>query len=91
VRHLEQDAGAVARTGVGRDSAPVREISQELERLLHHVAGANAMDVSNETQSARIVLVSRVVQSLRARLIMQGHQFATVIRASHTAVSPPLA
>jgi hypothetical protein len=47
--------------------------------------------VSNETQSARIVLVSRVVQSLRARLIMQGHQFATALRASHTAVSPPLA
>jgi hypothetical protein len=67
VRDLQQDAGTVARAGVGRDRAAMGEIYEELERLLDDVAGTNAVDVSDEADSACVVLVSRVVQSLPSR------------------------
>src|SRR5688572_19895615 len=67
VRHLEQDTGTVAGAGVGSDSAPVREVMEDLERLVNDVAGANPVDMGDEANSARVVLVSRVVQSLLFR------------------------
>ena len=67
VRDLDQDAGAVAGTSVSRDRAPVREILEQLERLRDDVAGADAVDVGDKPNPARVVLVSRVVQSLLFR------------------------
>jgi hypothetical protein len=67
MRQLEQDAGAVTGAGVGGDSASVRKILEELERLVHYVSGPNAVDVSDEANSAGVVLVSRIVQSLPFR------------------------
>jgi hypothetical protein len=61
MRHLQQNAGAVASARVGRNSAPVRKILEELERFPDYVARANAMDVRDESNSARVVLIGRVV------------------------------
>jgi len=61
MRHLQQNAGAVAGARIGRNGAPVRQILEELERLPDYVARANAMDVRDESNSARVVLIGRVV------------------------------
>jgi hypothetical protein len=42
----------------------MREIVEELEGLVDDVAGADAVDVGDKPNPARVVLVSRVVQSL---------------------------
>ena len=59
-----QDARTVAGAPVARDRAPVREVVEQLERLLDDVAGADAVDVGDEADATGIVLVSWVVQSL---------------------------
>jgi hypothetical protein len=61
VGDLKQNACTIAGAGVGSDSASVRKIVEKLERLLHNVARANAMDMSDETDSARVMFVGRVV------------------------------
>jgi predicted alpha/beta-hydrolase family hydrolase len=61
VRHLKQNARTVAGAGVSRDSTSVRKISQQLERLFYNVARANTMYVRDETDSARVMFVGRVV------------------------------
>jgi hypothetical protein len=61
VGDLKQNPRTVAGAGVGRYSASVRKILKKLERLLYNVPRANAMDVSDETDSARVMFVGRVV------------------------------
>lgn len=61
MRHLQQNARAIAGARVGRNRAPVRQILEELERFPDYVARANAMDVRDESNSARVVLIGRVV------------------------------
>jgi hypothetical protein len=72
VRHLDEDPRAVAGAAVGRDRAPVGEIVEELERFDDDVAGTHAVDVGDEPNSTRVVLVSRVVQSLLFRHLVPG-------------------
>src|SRR6187402_1830213 len=43
----------------------MKQINQDLERLLDNRVGALAFDVHDEADAARIMLVSGVVQSLR--------------------------
>jgi hypothetical protein len=61
VGHLKQNARAITGAGVSRDSASVRKIPEKLERLLYNVARANAMDVRDKPNSARVMFVGRVV------------------------------
>ena len=61
MRYLQENAGAVAGARVGRNSAPVRKILQELERFSDYITRANAMDVCDETNSARVVFVGRII------------------------------
>jgi hypothetical protein len=61
VRHLKQNARTVASAGISRDSASVRKISEQLERLVYNIAGTDTMDVRDKTDSARVMFVGRVV------------------------------
>ena len=74
VGDLEQDSRAIAGAGVGGDCATVRKILQQLQRLLDDVARADAVDVRDETDATRVVLVSGVVQSL-----LCGHRLSRSI------------
>jgi hypothetical protein len=58
---LQQNACAIAGAGVGSNSAPVGKILEKLERFLYNVARANAMDVRDEADAARIMFVGRVI------------------------------
>jgi hypothetical protein len=59
--HLHKNAGAVASARVGRNGAPMRKILEELERFPDYIVRANPMDVGDETNSARVVFVGRVI------------------------------
>ena len=65
VRHLDQDAGAVAGIGLGAAGAAVVEVLQDLQRLLEDPVRSPALDVDDEPDAAGIVLEARVVESLR--------------------------
>ena len=68
VRHLEQDAGAVAGVRLAAAGAAVQEVDQDLERLAHDRVRAPPLDVHDEADAAGVVLVARVVETLGGRL-----------------------
>ena len=67
VRHLNQDAGAVAGARVGADRAAVLEIEQDRERVLHELMRLLVLDVGDEADAARVLVERGIVQSLRRR------------------------
>ena len=87
MRDLQQYSCTVASAGVGRNRAPVREILQELQRFRDDVARTNAMDVRNEANSAGVVFVGRIVQSLRSGLTAHARQTAAGVTAA-SSLSP---
>ena len=87
MRDLQQNPGAVACAGVGGNRTSMRQVLEELQRFRDDVAGANAMDVRDEADSARVVFVGRVVQSLRGRLTAHGRQTAAGVTAA-SSLSP---
>ena len=70
VGQLDQDAGAVALQRVGAGRAAVREVLEDRRALRDDRVALLALDVGDEAQAARVVLVRGVVQTLaRRRLI----------------------
>ena len=63
---LEQDAGAIARIGLAAARAAVPQVHQHLQRLLHDRVRALTLDVRDEADAARVVLVQRVIEAFRA-------------------------
>ena len=63
IGHLDQDAGAVAGTGVGTERAAMVEVAQRRQPELDDAVAPAAAQVGNEADPARVVLESRVVQS----------------------------
>ena len=64
VGDLDEDAGAVAKELVGAGGAPVIEVEQDLQTLLDDRVASGALDMGNETDAARVVLVGRIVETL---------------------------
>jgi len=64
IRHLEQDAGAVTRVGLGARGAAVLEVDQRGDRLLDDVPTTTTVHVDDERDATRVVLVRRVVEPL---------------------------
>jgi hypothetical protein len=64
VRRLHQDARAVTGVGLAAAGTAVLQVQQHLNALLDDVAGLAALDVDDEPDAARVVLVLRVVKSL---------------------------
>ena len=72
VRHLHQDAGAVARARVGADRAAMFEIAEDRDRVLDDLVRLAALDVGDEADAAGILLVARIEQAA-ARPARVGH------------------
>ncbi len=68
VRDLDQDTGTVAGERVRPDRAAVVEIHQDLETLADQVVALVTLDVRDEADAARVVLVRGVVEPLLFRL-----------------------
>jgi hypothetical protein len=67
VRDLDQAAGAIADQRIGPCRAAVIEIDQDLQAALNDVVRLQPLDVRDEADAARIVLVARIVQALSLR------------------------
>ena len=67
VRQLDQDAGAVALQRIGARRAAMRQVLEDRERLRDDRVRLLALDVRDEPEAARIVLVRRVIKTLAAR------------------------
>jgi hypothetical protein len=67
VRHLDQDAGAVARVDLRAAGAAVVEVLEHLDRLLDDAVRLVPLDVDHEPLAAGVVLVARVIQPLAGR------------------------
>src|SRR4029078_6214370 len=64
VRHLHEDAGAVARVLLAAARAAVLEVEQDLHTLLDDRVRLASMRVHDEADAAAVVLVRRIVESL---------------------------
>jgi hypothetical protein len=65
IRHLQQDAGAVAGVGLAAAGAAMPEVHQHLQCLAHDCVRAPALDVHDEADAAGVVLVQRIVEAGR--------------------------
>ena len=63
VRHLHEDAGAVAGRGFAAAGAAVQQVHQDPQPLLDNRVRAAALDVDDEADAAGIVLVDGIVQT----------------------------
>ena len=64
IRHLDQAAGAVAHQRIGTDRAAMVEVQQDLQALRDHVVRFAALDVRDEADAARVMLVAGIVEAL---------------------------
>ena len=63
VRHLDQDAGAVAGVRIGPARAAMFEVDEELECRADYRMGACALDVGHEANAARIVFFTGPIEA----------------------------
>ena len=73
VRHLDEDAGAVAGVGLRSAGAAVLEVAQQAQALLDDVVRLASAEVDDKADAARVLLVLRVVKSLRLRQFTVVH------------------
>jgi hypothetical protein len=64
VRHLDQDSGAIARARVSANRTPMGEVFQDLKTLANDLVTLPVLYVRYEADSASIVFISRIVESL---------------------------
>jgi len=64
VRDLKKDAGAVTGIGIGSGGASVSQPFQNFEPSFHHIVAGAVPQFGDKAEPARIVLVTRTVQSL---------------------------
>ena len=67
VGHLDEDAGAVARVDLAAAGPAVEQVDEHLEGLADDRVRARPLDVDDEADAARVVLVSGVVEPLGLR------------------------
>jgi hypothetical protein len=67
VRHLDENARAVAGVDLGTRGAAVVEVAQHLERVRHDLVGLATVHIDHEAHAARLVLEPRIVEALFGR------------------------
>ncbi len=72
VRHLDEDARAIAGIRLAAAGAPVIEVAQHLDGLLQDAMRLAALDVDDEPHAAGLVLEPRVVEPLLSRGEVRG-------------------
>src|SRR5579883_289176 len=65
VRHLDEDAGAVAGVFLAAAGAAMLQILENLQRIADDVVRLTVLQVDDEADAAGIVFVARVVETLR--------------------------
>src|SRR5258708_27198073 len=81
VGNLEQDPGAVARVDLAPAGAAVLEIEQDLDGILDDIRGLTSPQVDDEADAAGVVLVTRVIETLRTGSVKRRHlKFPRVTR-----------
>jgi hypothetical protein len=64
MRHLDEDARAVAGVDLAAARPPVQQVLEHLQGLAHDGVGSAPLDVHDEADAAGVVLVGGVVESL---------------------------
>jgi hypothetical protein len=67
IRYLYENAGSVTGERIGPDGTAMRQVAQDLQPLLHYGVAFFTLDVRDETNATRVVLVCGVVETLRPR------------------------
>ena len=67
MRHLQQNAGAVAGVFFAAARAAVIEILQHRQRLLDDLVGLFTFDMNDEADAAGVVLETRIIKPLFRR------------------------
>ena len=73
VRHLNQDAGAVAGVDFTAAGAAVFEVDEHLQGLPDDRVRPASLHVRHEPDAAGVVLMSRVIQALRGGIVVLMH------------------
>jgi hypothetical protein len=73
VRHLDQDAGAVAGVLLATAGAAMHEVAQHGQRLRHDLVRAAALHVHHEADAAGVVLGGRIIEALLCLALFQIH------------------
>ena len=87
MRHLEQDAGAVAGVGLAAACAAVAQVHQGRQRLAQDPVGALAVDIGDEADATRIVLPAWIVKSVIEHTWI-GHVHECVLSLPGAGVPP---
>src|SRR5262245_26682014 len=74
MRHLHENAGAVAGVSLTAACPAVLEVFQNLERFGNDVVRLARREIGDEADAARIVLVPRIVQPLFGRIHCTRHE-----------------
>src|SRR5262249_27741033 len=62
VRDLDQNAGAVARAGVGTNGAAMLKVEEDGERILNDLVGPPPFDIGDEADAAGILVECGIVE-----------------------------
>ncbi len=65
MRDLNENACAVARLGIGADRAPVLQIQQDFQGVLHDLMAFHALNVRDQAEAAGVVFVVGMIEPLR--------------------------
>ena len=83
MRHLHEDAGAVAGVLLAAAGAAVLQVDEDLQRLADDVVRLAVLEIDDEADAAGIVLVARIVQTLLVRQSVGSHVISSFLRCSH--------
>src|SRR6185437_5724685 len=68
MRHLNEDAGPIARIGLAAAGTAVVEVTQDLNGLLQNAVGFTPLHIDDEAHAAGLVFVPGVIKTLLSRL-----------------------
>ena len=91
MRQLQQDAGAIARSGIAPYSAAMVEIREKRERVRNDRVRSLSPQVRDESHPASIMLERRVIEPLRRGLSarLQAAFFSAALSATIGTSTPP--
>ncbi len=84
IGELEQDAGAVAGFRVAAAGAAMFHALEHLDALVHQRVRLRAVDLRDEADAARVVLVRRVVETLRGGTSLRSLHAHSFSRGAHS-------
>ena len=87
VRHLHENAGAVAGVLLAAAGAAVLQVNEDLQRIADDVVRLAVLEIDDEADAAGIVLVARIVQALLVRESVAESCHFFLLACSHAGVA----